>query len=375
MHLQRIAPLLLALIAASVNPALARVLPGARNTIRNSPSAFIPRHRSLPLQSTSDTCLYVNSTTLSDLSFQGLPSGIDLASESCLCISELSSILRRDSSAELVKTLEYTEVEQTLEAYIASSTDSQVCTYPAHSKPACTSDDVCGYVCEPPFVAVGDSCTCAEAHGCEPTPPPPSYKARRRLAKRAAISTLAAAQSTCQLNETVCGAYDGTESSFQCVNVDASLESCGGCTIPSPFGLRFGDRASGVDCTVIPYVDAVSCASGRCTVQSCLAGWAVSAEQSGCIQEQPNVQDASTLLELSARHDPSNTTTDESVSRHTLKPHSDYLWRIPDYRSVPPEEESTDPEVKEARGTRLGLQRPKEDWTRIPDIRRFAVSW
>ena len=193
--------------------------------------------------------------------------------------------------------------------------------------------------------------------------------------------------------EQVCGAYDGTESSFQCVNVDASLESCenrpsfrslmrthenllgGGCTIPSPFGLRFGDRASGVDCTVIPYVDAVSCASGRCTVQSCLAGWAVNAEQSGCIQEQPNVQDASTLLELSARHDPSNTTTDESVSRHTLKPHSDYLWRIPDYRSVSPEEESTDPEVKEARGTRLGLQRPKEDWTRIPDIRRFAVSW
>lgn len=119
MHLQRIAPLLLALAAASVNPALARVLPGARNTIRNSSSAFISRHRSPPLQSTSDTCLYANSTTLSDLSFQGLPSGIDFASDSCLCISELSSILRRDSSAELVETLEYTEVEQTLEAYVS----------------------------------------------------------------------------------------------------------------------------------------------------------------------------------------------------------------------------------------------------------------
>ena len=62
----------------------------------------------------------------------------------------------------------------------------------------------------------------------------------------------------------------------QCLDVQAELESCGGCTA----GIVDGDAAlatSGVDCTSIPGVEmgAVSCMSGQCLISQCKRGYAL----------------------------------------------------------------------------------------------------
>ncbi|KAI0717362.1 hypothetical protein C8T65DRAFT_694256 [Cerioporus squamosus] len=327
-----------------------------------------PRH---PL--THDTCLYANATTLSDITFSGLSSessSTDFADlGTCLCLSGLSTTLDGlSSTASLVDEVGLHEVEQVFGTYITSSSSAKACTYPPNSKPTCTRDNLCGFSCNPPFEAVGDSCVCVSSSGCGSTPPPVTCQASgktRRLSKRSTISTLAMAQSACEHDETVCGAFDGATANFQCVDVQTRLDSCGGCMMPNPFGFRVNDRASGVDCTAIPFVDSVSCSVGRCVVQSCLSGWTVDAQGTGCMQEQSIRGDASTLLVQTLRRSLAleshhNGTGDDNG--HNLKPHSDVSWRVPDIRSEVVHEDRTQPASMQF----------KEDWTRIPDYRRHA---
>ncbi|KZS92436.1 hypothetical protein SISNIDRAFT_455623 [Sistotremastrum niveocremeum HHB9708] len=69
---------------------------------------------------------------------------------------------------------------------------------------------------------------------------------------------------------------------YECVDADRDLESCGGCVgsadLDAPYDM------SGVDCSVIPGVNNVRCFKGRCLVDSCAKGWAVSPNKTVCIR-------------------------------------------------------------------------------------------
>ncbi|TFK80853.1 hypothetical protein K466DRAFT_667464 [Polyporus arcularius HHB13444] len=165
-----------------------------------------PRH---PL--THDTCLYANATTLSGIAFSGLASSSSSTTnitdlDTCLCLAGLSATLDGlSSTAALVDELGLSKVGEVFSTYIASSSFAKACTYPPNSRPTCTRDNVCGFSCDPPFVAVGDSCICKDSSRCEPTPPPATCQASgktRRLSKRSTLSTLPMAQSACEDDET-----------------------------------------------------------------------------------------------------------------------------------------------------------------------------
>lgn len=54
-----------------------------------------------------------------------------------------------------------------------------------------------------------------------------------------------------------------TDRSYQCVDVQSNLESCGGCITARKIG---DGRSAGVDCTALPHVDAVACLNGECVI-------------------------------------------------------------------------------------------------------------
>ncbi|RPD65510.1 hypothetical protein L226DRAFT_609627 [Lentinus tigrinus ALCF2SS1-7] len=362
----------LALTTPPLRP-LRSKLPEARAESQSSHVGYglRPRH---PL--TDDTCFYANATTLSDITFSGLSSrsaSTDFAdTDTCICLSGLSATLSSlSSTASLIDEFGLPGVEEVFSTYIASSSFAKACTYPPNSRPQCTRDNLCGFSCDPPFIASGDSCVCQNSSDCGPSPPPPATCQASgktgRLSKRSTISTLAIAQSACGVHETVCGTFDGTTANFRCVDIQTSLDSCGGCILPSPFGLRANDRATAVDCTAIPSVDAVSCMSGKCIIQSCLPGWTVDAEGTGCIREQSAVPQAQYIsqapLDKRTRRSLALQSHPNGTSSQGVKPHSN--WRIPDYRSEPEGDY-----VDRASNDDGAAMRLKEDWTRIPDIRR-----
>lgn len=103
----------------------------------------------------------------------------------------------------------------------------------------------------------------------------PSGVARRRLAeqkKRAEITgPCPSGLQACRVNQGEFATDD-----FECLDVQAELESCGGCTQ----GLIEGDSkyaTSGVDCTAVEGVEmgAVSCVSGQCQISQCRRGYAL----------------------------------------------------------------------------------------------------
>ncbi|KAJ7045805.1 hypothetical protein C8F04DRAFT_989129 [Mycena alexandri] len=63
---------------------------------------------------------------------------------------------------------------------------------------------------------------------------------------------------------------------FECVDIQNSLESCGGCVGGSP--------STGEDCSAIPGADAVSCTQGRCRVTECRGNLTVSAYGNSCVE-------------------------------------------------------------------------------------------
>nr|XP_019002407.1 uncharacterized protein I203_04888 [Kwoniella mangroviensis CBS 8507]OCF65868.1 hypothetical protein I203_04888 [Kwoniella mangroviensis CBS 8507] len=77
----------------------------------------------------------------------------------------------------------------------------------------------------------------------------------------------------CPVDSTAC-LLAGSESSYECLDTDSELESCGGCIHSSIIAL--GDTpAGGVDCTSLPGAapDGVTCLEGRCIVYDCDEGY------------------------------------------------------------------------------------------------------
>ena len=100
MSLRHVASALYALSFLFADSVAPRAVPG---TMEYSLSSTIDsrdislRHRAHAVQSTYDTCLYANSSTLSGLR-DSFSLGADLVIDTCLCISNLSSSLNTEPS-------------------------------------------------------------------------------------------------------------------------------------------------------------------------------------------------------------------------------------------------------------------------------------
>ncbi|KAL8280538.1 hypothetical protein RQP46_007186 [Phenoliferia psychrophenolica] len=59
--------------------------------------------------------------------------------------------------------------------------------------------------------------------------------------------------------------------SYECIDTDSELESCGGCA----------SKSEGEDCTAIKGAQGVTCEAGRCTVFTCQTGYLMKADNKG----------------------------------------------------------------------------------------------
>ncbi|KAI0646329.1 hypothetical protein C8Q79DRAFT_962113 [Trametes meyenii] len=343
-----------------------------------------------------DTCVYLNYTSILDINALDAFDDVPLDSGSCLCLRGIPGLVTDSRLASFVDVLGGTAVaEQALHLLVSASPFAQVCSYPPNSQPHCTGGNICGYRCNNPFTTVGNSCVNNHVAGRElaASPTPLGILSKSRLTKRAAITNFAGAQSTCAAHETVCGAYDRAGRAFQCIDVNTSLESCGGCTVPNPFNHISVGTDTGVDCSAIPHVDAVSCTSGICAVRSCRSGWKVNEEGTGCAEAPTTRTSGSAPLGISGDaplvsggtasrfHGPDvlykridklgaqGSSADHFKGTPGIlsekKPHEDWV-RIPDIRS----EDYAEAVKYGVGGARGAPKKIQEDWVRIPDIRR-----
>ncbi|KAH9829893.1 uncharacterized protein C8Q71DRAFT_862985 [Rhodofomes roseus] len=290
-----------------------------------TPPKPLPAARALKqhhvLRSSEDTCGHLTSSSLQlaaidiDIDLTADILGIFLNIDICICISllplEVDVGLGLDA---LVPLLGLGDLNALLEAALnigpVDDTHCTHCTYPPHAKaaPSCGDSISCGWNCEPPYVKEGDQCVCpapwkecngvcgSYPKGCgSSTPWKRDILANHARVSTGVVRTLADAQATCGRDETVCGVYGGSSRAYECLNVNTTLESCGGCTVPSPFlsisrsgsvsapGVGLAS-ASGVDCSSLPGVSRVSCVAGRCAVSSCSAGWVANTSGDGCVR-------------------------------------------------------------------------------------------
>jgi len=86
----------------------------------------------------------------------------------------------------------------------------------------------------------------------------------------------------CGRGLTLCGVSSSSYSktSWECLDTQNGLESCGGCAV----GI-LGHPATGVDCTAIEGVEDVACRVGKCQVSACASGWNVSECGTMCVPE------------------------------------------------------------------------------------------
>ncbi|KAJ7045802.1 hypothetical protein C8F04DRAFT_1066235 [Mycena alexandri] len=103
----------------------------------------------------------------------------------------------------------------------------------------------------------------AGSSSCTPNPLP-SHRAQPREQKIL----------SCPLYHALCPVMAGS-GTFECVDIQNSLESCGGCVGGSP--------STGEDCSAIPGADAVSCTNGRCAVTQCRGNLTVSLRSNSCV--------------------------------------------------------------------------------------------
>lgn len=87
----------------------------------------------------------------------------------------------------------------------------------------------------------------------------------------------------CPRGLTLCGVSSSSYSktSWECLDTQNGLESCGGCAV----GI-LGHPASGMDCTAIEGVEDVACRGGKCQVSACASGWKVSECGTMCVLDE-----------------------------------------------------------------------------------------
>ncbi|KAK7689360.1 hypothetical protein QCA50_007151 [Cerrena zonata] len=203
-----------------------------------------------------------------------------------LCVSLVAEFVRTNSVCQLAAVLITEEqVIQIITTIIKQHQSSTTCNLPEHGHSSCQKDNLCNYDCQhgyQPYTTPGDSkpssCYCpapmSECNGqCGNFPNGCGSATPKRR------STRRAAPPSCPRGATICGVA-GNPTGWECIEVEKDKESCGACMIPPPFGVH--TEQIGTNCKDIPNVDAVDCASSKCVIQSCKAGFAVTPNKDAC---------------------------------------------------------------------------------------------
>ncbi|KAF9562041.1 hypothetical protein CPC08DRAFT_393973 [Agrocybe pediades] len=245
-----------------------------------------------------DVCINVNVDLLANatqlLGLQSLLGPLNLGGDIylCLCLKDLELYVETNDQLEaLVGLLGVDTVCALISGLINTSPQAQQCTFPQHAHHTCTTADPCHYECDPPYVLEGRSCVCAPPYSscngiCGYFPQGCGSATPKLWQKRdSTILTLAQARASCKAHETVCG-ISGLETThaFECLDINTTTDSCGGCMAPHPFHEKDSTRIPvGKDCSSIPKAKTVSCAARTCVVHTCVDGWVPNARGSGCI--------------------------------------------------------------------------------------------
>ncbi|KAJ7911588.1 hypothetical protein B0H13DRAFT_570305 [Mycena leptocephala] len=196
----------------------------------------------------------------------------------CLCISAIpqyitGNILTLGAIALVGKQVLIDE----LTAMVNGCEGRTQCHYPLHSVPSCKSGSPCFFTCKDgysayPAGAYPTQCVCSHPytecngkcgtfHGC-----PSTYYAKRDLMSA----------QKCHKGFTACGVPGRGGNSWECIDTQTDLESCGGCPY-SDFAME-----TGKDCSAIRGVSDVSCIRGECVVHKCMAGYEIGGHHSEC---------------------------------------------------------------------------------------------
>ncbi|KAH7869098.1 hypothetical protein F5879DRAFT_220621 [Lentinula edodes] len=246
--------------------------------------------------STTEVCACISEDLRLDSYFGGrkVTAGV---LEACICESEVSTFVAGNSVCKNgVDMIGKTVIEVVVTKLIKNTSNKQTCTFPEHSTPACTASNKCGFTCGDGYSVVkknGQS-TCACAHPksvCNGKCASSCPSGRSLPEKRDHLHWGQQTQRTCRPGWAACGIAGGGVRQWECIDIKNDLESCGGC--PMDVVASDGKPGLGVDCTIIPGVSDVSCQSGRCAVEKCMPGYAVSRDGRHCVPQEVNSSDSS----------------------------------------------------------------------------------
>ncbi|KAG5729991.1 Protein priA [Termitomyces sp. T112] len=199
----------------------------------------------------------------------------------CLCLSSIPSYISTQSSAVAsVALVGKDKTTQTL-TDLVHNCPGQTCNYPSQAVPECQHGNPCGFtckngyipypaqkptqcVCNPPYSVCNGKC--GMFNGC-----PSGYLAKRDFPRG----------KRCPSGYTPCGIPARGANSWECLNIQTELESCGGCVLS--LSGNVSDIPEGADCTAMPGVADVSCVGGRCLVHRCMPGYEFDPTGSSCV--------------------------------------------------------------------------------------------
>ncbi|XP_006456603.1 hypothetical protein AGABI2DRAFT_77834, partial [Agaricus bisporus var. bisporus H97] len=175
--------------------------------------------------------------------------------DACLCQNDVYNFVSSDPVAmKGVRRAGKSSVISTIKTMIKNN--GRVCHYPDHAIATCTKGNPCkfdckdGYqpfprnnptqcVCNKPYMECNGKC--GQYQGC-PSGRPHYRRTRDYL---------------CPAEMKACGTWNRGARSWECIDTDNELESCGGCVIALP-----GEEEGGEDCS--KREGNVGCVEGRC---------------------------------------------------------------------------------------------------------------
>ncbi|KAI9636932.1 uncharacterized protein MKK02DRAFT_34011 [Dioszegia hungarica] len=230
------------------------------------------------------TSLIIDPTDLGLLAALG-PQEVNLNENLCLCVDdglltgtsldtlELSLINNSGLSAVLLGLDTNVLVPVVAAALVnilgTSQPTTPRCEYPAGAIP--TSCTTCDFDCDAAAGFIKCGTTCFAGAVC---PSALVGGSRRRELPRGQAANL-----LCPAEMTACAlpvaASTKWARNFECLDTTKNVDTCGGCEFPLP------DQPKGVDCTIIPNTESVSCVAGKCVVHGCAEGFVL--VESACV--------------------------------------------------------------------------------------------
>ncbi|KAF8151730.1 hypothetical protein B0H34DRAFT_678288 [Crassisporium funariophilum] len=207
------------------------------------------------------------------------------STDACLCVSTLPSYIATNPFTIAGAAIAgKAAVTSALTAMINSCLGHQQCNYPGNSVPVCQHGNPCGFTCKDGYSPSPSShptdCVCAKPYTlcngkCGIYKACPSGYVKRELS--------APKDKRCPKGLTACAILGRNLKSWECVDTQSDLESCGGCMLSLHPNFPETD---GVDCTAITGVSDVSCGQGQCIVHRCMPGYDVNFSGNSCVYSE-----------------------------------------------------------------------------------------